>query len=100
MKTLFIIYAALRSEKIETAKWVNRCSSLIQLAVVATGLENLRTDEMGNIVSFDCDRFKVVKEHSSKNYKELFPYEKKGKTVVIKVSLSYILGPILRIKNP
>lgn len=95
MEVVFSIGAALRSEKVKTAKRINQCGSFIKLAIVAEGLENPRTDEGKNIVSFDCDRFGVVEDCSSKEWKRLFPYKRNGKTVVINVSENYILGPMI-----
>ena len=60
MKVVFSVGAALRSEKIKTAKRINQCGSFIKLAIAAEGLENFRTDEGKNIVSFDCDEFEIV----------------------------------------
>ena len=95
VETVFSIGAALRSERVKTAKRINQCGSFVKLAIVAEGLEDCRTDEGRNIISFSCDKFEVVKEQSSKNYEELFPYRKKGKTVVINVPASYVLGPVI-----
>jgi hypothetical protein len=95
MRTVFSIGAALRSEKTKTAKRINQCKSFIKLAIVAEGLEDCRTDEGRNIISFVCDEFEVVKKHSSKNYEELFPYKKNGRSVVINVPASYVLGPVI-----
>ena len=95
MEVVFSIGAALRSEKVKTAKRINQCGSFIKLAIVAEGLENPRTDERKNIVSFDCDEFGVVEESSSKELEKLFPYKRNGKTVVINVPENYILGPII-----
>ena len=95
MTTVFSIGAALRSEKIKTAKRVNQCGSFIKLAIAAEGLENFRTDESKNIVSFDCDKFGIVEEHSSKEWKKLFPHKKEGKCVVITLPEKYIVGPII-----
>ena len=95
MQTVFSIGAALRSEKTKTAKRINQCKSFIKLAIVAEGLEDCRTDEGRNIISFVCDKFEVDKEYSSKNYEELFPYKKNGRSVVINVPASYIVGPVI-----
>ena len=91
----FSIGAALRSEKTKTAKRINQCGSFIKLAIAAEGLENLRTDEGRNIISFDCDEFGVVEEHSSKGWEKLFSQKKQGKCVVINVPDKYILGPTI-----
>ena len=91
----FSIGAALRSEKTKTAKRINQCGSFIKLAIAAEGLENLRTDEGKNIISFDCNEFGVVEEHSTKGWENLFSCKKDGKTVIINVSQEYILGPLI-----
>ena len=91
----FSIGAALRSEKTKTAKRINQCGSFIKLAIAAEWLENLRTDEGKNIISFDCDEFGVVEEHSSKGWEKLFSQKKHGKCVVINVPDKYILGPTI-----
>lgn len=95
MRTVFSIGAALRSEKTKTAKRINQCKSFIKLAIVAEGLEDCRTDEGRNIISFVCDEFEVDKEYSSKNYEELFPCKKEGKLVIINVPACYIVGPVI-----
>ena len=95
MRTVFSIGAALRSEKIKTAKRINQCGSFIKLAIAAEGLKNPRTDEQRNIISFDCNEFGVVEEHSSKGWENLFSCKKDGKTVIINVSQEYILGPLV-----
>jgi hypothetical protein len=92
---VFSVGAALRSEKTRTAKRINQCGSFVKLAIVAKGLDNYRTDEGRNIISFDCDEFGVVEEHSSKEWEKLFSQKKQGKSVVINVSEEYILGPII-----
>lgn len=91
----FSIGAALRSEKTKTAKRINQCGSFIKLAIAAEGLENVRTDEGRNIVSFDCDEFGVVEEYSSKEWAKLFPYKKEGKCVIITLPDKYIIGPVI-----
>ena len=95
MKTVFSIGAALRSEKVKTAKRINQCGSFIKLAIAAEGLENLRTDERRNLISFDCDEFNVIEEHSSKEWEKLFSKKKQGKCVVINIPDKYILGPTI-----
>ena len=95
MQVVFSIGAALRSEKVKTAKRINQCGSFIKLAIIAEGLENLRTDEGRNLISFDCDEFGVVEEHSSKEWEKLFPYKKTGKCVIINLPEKYILGPTI-----
>ena len=95
MEVVFSIGTALRSEKVKTAKRINQCGSFIKLAIVAEGLENPRTDEGKNIISFDCDEFKIDEKGSSKNWENLFPYKKNGKCVVINVPGNYILGPMI-----
>lgn len=95
MQVVFSIGAALRSEKVKTAKRINQCGSFIKLAIIADGLENLRTDEGRNIVSFDCDEFGIVDDHSSNGWKNLFPYKKNGKSVIINVPDKYIVGPTI-----
>jgi hypothetical protein len=91
----FSIGAALRSEKIKTAKRINQCGSFIKLAISAEGLENFRTDEGRNIVSFDCDGFKIVEEHSSKEWAKLFLHKVEGKCVIITLPDKYIVGPVI-----
>ena len=95
MATVFSIGAALRSEKVKTAKRINQCASFIKLAIAAEGLENPRTDEQRNLVSFECDEFGVVEEHSSKGWEKLFPYKKDGKCVIITLPDKYIIGPVI-----
>ena len=96
MEIVFSIGAALRSERVKTAKRIDQCESLIKLAVAADGLENLRVDEGRNIISFDCEKFEVDEKESSKNWKELFPHERNGKCVVINVPGEYIVGQPIR----
>lgn len=95
MKTVFSIGAALRSEKIRTAKRINQCKSFIKLAILADGLENPRTDETRNIVSFDCDGFEIVEGYSSKEWANLFSQKKHGKCIIITLPEKYILGPTI-----
>ncbi len=93
--TVFSVGAALRAEKTKTARRINQCGSFIKLAIAAEGLENLRTDKRRNIISFNCDEFCVVEEHSSKGWEKIFSQKKHGKTVVINVPDKYILGPTI-----
>jgi len=95
MQVVFSIGAALRSEKVKTAKRINQCGSFIKLAIIAEGLENLRTDEGKNLISFDCDEFGIVEEHSSKEWEKLFSYKKTGKCVIINLPERYVLGPTI-----
>ena len=95
MATLFSIGAALKSEKIKPAKRINQCGSFIKLAIAVEGLENFIPDEGKNMISFDCDEFGIVEEHSSKGWKDLFPYRKNGKCVVITLPDKYIMGPTI-----
>jgi hypothetical protein len=95
MKVVFSVGAALRSEKIKTAKRINQCGSFIKLAIAAEGLENFRTDEGKSIVSFDCDEFEIVEGHSSKEWAKLFPHKQEGKCVVITLPDKYIIGPVI-----
>jgi len=95
MKTVFSIGAALRSEKISAAKRINQCKSFVKLVISAEELENSRTDETRNIVSFDCDEFEIIEGHSSKGWEKLFSQKKNGKCVIINISEKYILGPTI-----
>ena len=95
MKTVFSIGAALKSEKIKTAKRINQCGSFIKLAISAEGLKNFRTDEGKNIVSFDCDEFEIMEGHSSKEWAKLFPHKKDGKCVIITLPDKYVVGPVI-----
>jgi len=92
---VFSIGAALRSEKIKTARRINQCGSFIKLAIAADGLKNFKTDEQRNLVSFECDEFGVVEEHSSKEWEKLFPYKKEGRCVSITLPDKYIVGPVI-----
>ena len=92
MKVVFSVGAALKSEKIKPAKRFNQSVSFVKLAIVVEGLDKFRTDKENNLVSFECDEFEIVEEHSSKGWKDLFPYRGDGKTVVINVPDKYILG--------
>lgn len=95
MESVFTIGAALRVERVKTAKRINQCGSFIKLAIAAEGLTNLRTDECRNIISFNCDQFGVVEEHSSKEWEKLFVRKRDGKSVIINVPQNYILGPAI-----
>ena len=96
MQVVFSIGAALRSEKVKTAKRINQCGSFIKLAIIADGLENLRVDEGRNIISFDCETFEVKERQSSKDWKKLFPHKRDGKCVVINVPDKYVVGQPIR----
>ena len=96
MEIVFSIGAALRSERVKTAKRIDQCESLIKLAVAADGLENLRVDEGRNIISFDCENFEVDENQSSKDWKNLFPHRRDGKGVIINVPDKYVVGQPIR----
>ena len=96
MEIVFSIGAALRSERVKTAKRINQCGSFVKLAVAADGLKNLWVDEGRNIISFDCENFEFDERESSKNWKKLFPHKRDGKCVVINVPDKYVVGRPIR----
>jgi len=92
---IFSIGAALRSERIKTARRINQCESYKKLAIC---MENISEPTIhGNIITFECDDdFQIEKNYTSKGYEKVFPYKKQGNRVIISVPDSYILSkPIL-----
>ena len=89
-EVVFTIGAALRSEKKKTAKRINQCTSFIKLAILGENVQHLTTH--GNIVTFECDSFGIVEEHSSKDWKKFFPYEKEKNKVIITLPECYVIG--------
>lgn len=95
MEVVFSVGAALRSEKVKTAKRIDLCKSFQKLAFLAAGVENVRTDESRHIVSFECDKFEIEDNHSSKNWETVFHLEKDGRTVIVKIPNNYIFAPVI-----
>jgi hypothetical protein len=92
---IFSIGAALRSERIKTARRINQCESFVKIAILT---ENISEPTVhGNIITFECDDdFQIEKNYTSKGYEKVFPYKKQGNRVIISVPDSYILSkPIL-----
>lgn len=92
---VFSIGAALRSERIKTARRINQCESFVKISIFTKNISEPTIH--GNIITFECDDdFQIDKNHTSKGYEKVFPYKKQGNRVIITVPDGYIVSrPIL-----
>ena len=94
MEKILTISAALRSERIRTAKKIHQCESFIKLAVCVKNLNNLSGHK--NFVAFECDEYGVVEEHSSKEWQKLFSLKRRGELVIISVPKQYVMANVIQ----
>lgn len=93
MKKVFVISAALRSERVRTAKKIHQRESFVKLAICVENPYNLRGHN--DSIRFECDEYGVIEDSSSKGWQKVFSLGKKGNLDVISVPKRYIMANII-----
>lgn len=90
---VFTISAALRSEKVRTAKKIHQCESFINLTIGVKNVNNLSGHK--DFIAFECDEYGVIEERSSKGWQKVFSLKKRGEFEIISVPKRYIMANII-----
>ena len=93
MEEVLTISATLRSEQVYTAKKVDQSENSIDLAIYVKNRCNLSSHS--RYITFECDEYGVVDEHSSKGWQKKFSLKKKGRVVKISVPKKYVMANII-----
>ena len=93
MEGILTISATLRSEQVYTAKKVDQSENSIDLAIYVKNCCSLSSKM--DCITFECDEYHVVDEHSSKRWKKKFSLKKKGRSVKISVPKKYVMANII-----
>lgn len=90
----FCIMAALKSELASSGKGVYQCDSMVQFVFNAENLEH--ATKRGSVITFDCDRFSLDEEHSSKNWRDAFNFnEEPPRGMIITTNTDYTSGIVM-----
>ena len=93
MEKILTISATLRSEQVYTAKKVDQSENSIELAIYVKNLCKLSSHM--NYITFECDEYGVVEDHSSKGWQKKFSLKKKERAVKISVPKKYVMANII-----
>lgn len=92
MRTTFSIGAAPKVDDPAKMGEGSRFSRPIKLTISAEDAEHIAAN--GNVITFECDKFDVIKSLSTRTRKKLFDIQQEGKKVTVKVSDNYVTLPV------
>ena len=92
METTFSICAAPKLGSIAGTKKVGRVKRPINLTIVAEDADSIMSK--GNVITFECKKFDVIKKLSSRKWKNLFDFQHEGKKVTVIVPDNYVCLPV------